>query len=1273
MPIGYVNLRGQPLLTEEGVPLLEPTPGPAASTSSSTNPEHALPSREDAAAARLTPTDIEAVALAMALGGTARGKSWWVLMLRNLGITASHGKPLQVADVSVALRHLVDDGRAVMVGNQGFALTETALADVLAAKLTPELAQKGIRAWVSSSHSRGLVQGPLPRAHFRDQQDMAALARLLIHAGLDHKAWSSLGHEVLGFAMGMSEVLMSAGMRPFVPRLFEQMDDGLRCQLLDGWLNQALLERPMWQPLMRWLEDRIAPPGGAPAVAPPASMTITPTMRLRVAVRQVHGGNIEGGLQRLEGLQGLQELAIASADGDTADTARHVALALQGRWADAAEAFGAHLKALAKVAGKRKGLLINRDLRWYLLSLLAQPDGAAWATARKLALAESGSRKATHQGWGLWALAAAIRLGDEPNIEVVWRWHGGWRGEGDADNADRLVLAAWLGVEPKDWTPERVAAIVAELEAGHELPRADLVRQAAARLGLTVPPIDTTRRQPWPVAFFGAPREKWRDALQAMAALAPERKTTGAVTETEPTLRWVIELDDHDRVFDIQAYEHSVGVRGKAKLKTVALSTLKKRTRLDARDAAVARCIDKTWFSNAAYGIDVAAASVALVGHPSVAFIDAPEQVVELREGLPELEVRRSADAQGAEHFEFHLIDPVLATTPPRLGDRWTGRSFEAEGDKRDSIRVVFEGDDRAKLIRLTPAQRRVAELVAQRWAVPVGAKAELDAALRALAGHFQLQSDAAAGQSVPSDARLRAQLVPRGDALQLRLVVRPFGDFGPLLVPGRGRARAMTVHEGLELSTQRDLEAEAAHLAQAMEALPFLDDSGAGDASWLLDDPEHALTAVERLPTLSGVAALEWPRGKPVRVTSVSGASVKASLASGTDWFALDGELRVDEERVIGLQRLMSLVQESRQGRFVAIGDGEYLALTERLRAQLADLAAMGQAERDGLRLPKAAAGFLADALEGIDIDAAGGDWSMRIQRLEEAATLQPEPPAGLQAELRGYQAEGYRWMMRMAHAGLGAVLADDMGLGKTVQTLALLVARAALGPALVIAPTSVCGNWVAEAARFAPGLRVRPFGEGDRAALLEDAGPGDLVVASYGLALIEGDGFAARTWATLVLDEAQALKNAATQRAKAIGTLQADFRLALTGTPVENRLADLWSIMNLLNPGLLGTAQRFGERFASPIERGRDEAVRARLRRLVGPFLLRRGARIEVNWWGRCGVWPAMAGIFLALCGLWTVGSVMVAVGVVLLYVASAMYVVSARRQIAESKAST
>ena len=230
------------------------------------------------------------------------------------------------------------------------------------------------------------------------------------------------------------------------------------------------------------------------------------------------------------------------------------------------------------------------------------------------------------------------------------------------------------------------------------------------------------------------------------------------------------------------------------------------------------------------------------------------------------------------------------------------------------------------------------------------------------------------------------------------------------------------------------------------------------------------------------------------------------------------------------------------------------------------------------------------------------------RIKQLQAAQGLQSELPTDLQATLRPYQEEGYLWAMRLAEAGFGACLADDMGLGKTLQAIAVLLARASSGPALVVAPTSVCGNWRAELERFAPGLHVMVYGAGDRSTILETAGPRDVVIVSYTLLQQAQTQFAARRWYSVVVDEAQAIQNATTKRSLALFDLQADFRLALSRTPVENRLTELWSILRFCNPGLLGPRSRFNERFAVPIERDRNRDAQRLLRRLVAPFILRR-----------------------------------------------------------------
>ncbi|GIE48539.1 hypothetical protein Ani05nite_20730 [Amorphoplanes nipponensis] len=234
---------------------------------------------------------------------------------------------------------------------------------------------------------------------------------------------------------------------------------------------------------------------------------------------------------------------------------------------------------------------------------------------------------------------------------------------------------------------------------------------------------------------------------------------------------------------------------------------------------------------------------------------------------------------------------------------------------------------------------------------------------------------------------------------------------------------------------------------------------------------------------------------------------------------------------------------------------------------------------------------GWLADLLAG------------RLgERLELLA-----PPVGLAGQLRPYQLRGFSWLAFLDGLGVGACLADDMGLGKTVQLLALLLHRGG-GPTLLICPLSVLGNWQREAARFAPGLRVRVLHGADRPEPAELLDGADVVLTTYAIATRDADALAAVAWDRVVLDEAQHIKNSAAGVARAVRRFPARHRVALTGTPVENRLAELWSILDFLNPGLLGSAHTFRARYAVPIERYADEDAAARLRHATRPFLLRR-----------------------------------------------------------------
>jgi SNF2 family DNA or RNA helicase len=223
----------------------------------------------------------------------------------------------------------------------------------------------------------------------------------------------------------------------------------------------------------------------------------------------------------------------------------------------------------------------------------------------------------------------------------------------------------------------------------------------------------------------------------------------------------------------------------------------------------------------------------------------------------------------------------------------------------------------------------------------------------------------------------------------------------------------------------------------------------------------------------------------------------------------------------------------------------------------------------------------------------------------------------------LRPYQSRGVGWMAFLDRLGVGACLADDMGLGKTVQLLALLLAeRAAVGvrgkkrtarplPTLMVCPMSLVGNWRREAEKFAPGLSVHVHHGAERLGgdeLRAAVAGADLVITTYALAARDRDELAQVEWGRVVLDEAQNVKNAAARQSQAVRSFRAPRRIALTGTPVENRLSELWSIMEFLNPGLLGSASDFRRAFAVPVERYRDAEAAARLQRLTRPFVLRR-----------------------------------------------------------------
>lgn len=462
-------------------------------------------------------------------------------------------------------------------------------------------------------------------------------------------------------------------------------------------------------------------------------------------------------------------------------------------------------------------------------------------------------------------------------------------------------------------------------------------------------------------------------------------------------------------------------------------------------------------------------------------------------------------------------------------------------------------------------------------------------------------------GDRVEPDLRTVIRLLPQqptGLAAEVR--VRP-APGGPLLEPGQGTSELSVVVEGRRVGVFRNLELEAARARRIVDDLGLSRQPEIRPWRWLVTTDEESLDLIAAAQQASEEdLVVIWPEGGEQRISrEVLPNQLKVEIRDQRDWFGIYGTVEVDGEQ-IPLTVLLSGLRDG--GRYVRLDGDRWLQLSNALRLRLSALDDVLHADRQNLKIDASAAPVLdeifADECELISSE----KWKETIHQFHYAGDLDPAPPTTLTAELRDYQLDGYRWLKRMAAWGMGCCLADDMGLGKTIQTLAMLIDRREVGPTLVVAPTSVGLNWEREIERFAPTLRPILFREADRDQLLAEAAPGDVIIISYGLMQREADRLAAVDWGTLVLDEAQKIKNAQTKTAKASREISAQWRLALTGTPVENHLGELWSIFRAVCPGLFGTWERFKERFAEPIEKKKDPAKRKALSRLVRPFILRR-----------------------------------------------------------------
>lgn len=628
----------------------------------------------------------------------------------------------------------------------------------------------------------------------------------------------------------------------------------------------------------------------------------------------------------------------------------------------------------------------------------------------------------------------------------------------------------------------------------------------------------------------------------------------------------------------LEEVEQSVDLSRADRLTLASAHLLRLETRPHRHDAGVERAFFKT--------VDT------LIGHPRV-LVDAPPsapwQVVEAQ-------IAMKVAPQG-ERLD---LDLRVGRSPASARD-----AYAAWKNGHPFVRILYE----ERTIEVTRIDRPLAALI-RHWeddAVPIPRSAEavlLERVSRASLHVPVVASDVVTERVVEPrvDIVLLLTPLPAEAGLLVEARVRPIAR-GPLFSPGLGPEETVSSTPDRQiLRTTRDHAQEraiaGAVLGELMADHPFSE-------GWTvtLEGVAEALEVVARLRDDPRVEC-QWPGHEWKIEGSVSARQVRLRVASKRDWFGLSGEARADGRRM----ELAVLLEAARRDRgWVRLEGGGFVKLEETLAAQLRDLAPYVGPHKRSLKVSKAAA-TLVDAL-GQTVGAYRPDepWSNLVERVKRAPHFRPIPPRHLADILRPYQREGFEWLSRLATWGAGGVLADDMGLGKTLQAIAVLETRADQGAQLVVAPTSVCFNWQRELTRFGAALTPITYAGPERTQHLDTLGPGKVMIASYGIVQRDAGPLASHRFATLVLDEAQAVKNAKSERSRAIRTLDADWTFALTGTPVENHPGELWALFAAVFPGALGSWEQFRTRFIGTEQDGVAFGTAA-LSKVVRPFILRR-----------------------------------------------------------------
>ncbi len=430
-------------------------------------------------------------------------------------------------------------------------------------------------------------------------------------------------------------------------------------------------------------------------------------------------------------------------------------------------------------------------------------------------------------------------------------------------------------------------------------------------------------------------------------------------------------------------------------------------------------------------------ALLAMIGHPNLYLAESPLTPVEFVAGEPELFVEERGD-----NLHICFAHPITS----------------------DNINYYSETPTRVKIININDNHRRIAQITGKDGiTVPMAASEQVLTAIGNISSFMTVHSAIAVDSTGQKDQAILPLLmpiqpficilIPYGTGFRLEMFVKPFLEGGHYLKPGQGVENIMAEVNGKRLQTRRNLALEEEKARDIEELCPILDLAidmeQENDREWHLYDPDDCLQALMELQAIRDKVVIEWPEGEKLSIThKVSLDNLNLKIRTNRqNWFAMSGQLTLDQGQVVELKELLAKVKKS-SGRFVEIGDGQFIALTQEFKKRLEDINLFSEGLTDDgsdevLVHPLAA--LQLEKVANLANTNADAGWQQQIQKIREAQDFKPELPSTLQAELRVYQREGFEWLARLAHWGVGGCLADDMGLGKTIQSLAIILKLAA------------------------------------------------------------------------------------------------------------------------------------------------------------------------------------------------------------------------------------